>query len=399
MDKTPYWLAGDDVPSWPTSPFWTVPSAADLVVVGGGIVGLAAALWGARLGADTVVLEQDRLTWGATSRNIGVMLYGGQLDRADLLEHVCDTEQIAERPQTVGHLSLLDTEDYVTAVKQESAQRAETVELLGHAECEALLGTAISRRYLAGRWARSGMVVNPVRFAFGLAAAAARHGARLVVGQRVSRVRPERGGVAIDVGARTIGARAAIIAAASGAAMLLPGLAEVLFPREAHVWRTEATARTFAPGMALNFGDVYWRQLPDGTILLGGGSRLGWSASGSWRRSRSRITAFFRESFPQLPDVRPVAHWAGTMACTRDARPIIGAVPRMPGVWLATGFGGHGLPPALYASMLAVQAAMGTGPPPGLQATPYELARFAEFHSDGGASTRTIGSPRTVGSH
>jgi gamma-glutamylputrescine oxidase len=133
--------------------------------------------------------------------------------------------------------------------------------------------------------------------------------------------------------------------------------------------------------MALNFGDVYWRQLTDGTILLGGGRNLGWGAPGIGRgqRSCSRITAFFRESFPRLPEVRPVAHWAGTMACTPDGRPIIGAVPRMPGVWLAAGFGGHGLPPALYASMLVVRAALGLGGPPDPASAPYAPTRFPQL--------------------
>ena len=40
--------------------------------------------------------------------------------------------------------------------------------------------------------------------------------------------------------------------------------------------------------MAVNFGDVYWRQLPDGNILIGGADPAG-------------VGPFFPDAFPQLP--------------------------------------------------------------------------------------------------
>jgi glycine/D-amino acid oxidase-like deaminating enzyme len=360
-----------------------VPPDADIVIVGGGIVGLSAALWAARLGARTVVLEQDDFTVGATSRNIGVMLYGGLLDRAELLDDLCRDEHIAGRPSAVGHLSLLDSPRYVAAVEREARSPSGTVELLSLAQCETLLDTSIPGQYLAGRWARNGMVVDPVQFALGLAEAAARRGAQLFAGQKATRVSSGRGAVAIEAGGRTVRCRAVVIAAACGATELVPGLAAVLRSHTGHVWRTEPVPPSFGPAMAVNFGDIYWRQLTDGTILIGGGGALGWTEPGNWRCG-SPITAFFRESFPLLPEILPAGHWSGVMACTPDDQPMIGPLPRMLGVWLATGFGGHGLPPALYASKLVVHMALGVAAPVADGAAPWRYApeRFAQLSAE-----------------
>ncbi len=387
--EKPYWLTTAPPPQWQTTSPPVVPATADIVIVGGGIVGLSAALWAARIGASTVILEQQEFSCGATSRNIGVMLFGGgQLDRSDLLERVCAEEQITERPQIVGHISLIDSMKYVEIVEEESKARPDAVAILSHADCERLLGTRVDRRFIAGRWARGGMVVDPVRFACGIAAAAARRGANLVAGHKVLHVTSRRGAVITDLGATAIRSRAAIIAAAYGASELVPGLAEVLYPRSGHVWRAECPQGTFGPAMAVNFGDIYWRQLGDGTILLGGDDGPDWRSereppkepgTGPRRRRRSALTDFFLKSFPQLPEVRPVGRWTGTMTCTTDGRPIIGPVPWRPGIWLMTGFGGHGLPPALYAGMMCVRAALGVGLPAHSDFARYALTRFTQL--------------------
>ena len=50
--------------------------AADVAIVGGGITGVAAALWLARAGADVALLEGRRIAAGASGRNGGFLLSG-----------------------------------------------------------------------------------------------------------------------------------------------------------------------------------------------------------------------------------------------------------------------------------------------------------------------------------
>ena len=81
MDSTPY------APGFKTSPWWweaaeparrdaTLPDQAEVAIVGGGYAGLSAALTLARLGRKPVVLDAERIGWGASSRN-GGMVSGG----------------------------------------------------------------------------------------------------------------------------------------------------------------------------------------------------------------------------------------------------------------------------------------------------------------------------------
>jgi glycine/D-amino acid oxidase-like deaminating enzyme len=382
----PYWLTTPPPASWPVSSAPDLPATADVVIAGGGIIGLCAALWAARMGASTVLLEEGSLTCGATGRNIGVMLFGGPLDRADLLQQVCHEENLAERPRRTGHLSLLDSADLVQAVRAEQRIRPSHVELLSRARCEELLGTAISARYLAGRWAPHAMVVNPVLFARGIAAAAAGRGARFFAGQKVDEIRPSGSGPVVVAGEKAVRARAVVIAAAHGAAGLVPGLDSVLRSHRARVSRSTPAPAAFAPAMAVNFGDLYWRQVDDGTILLGGlaSADPGGSLAAPARqdgRPAAALTEFFRVSFPELPEMGLAGSWSGVMMRTPDGRPIISPVPGLADVWLMSGFDGHGLSPALMATMKGITAMLRNDGPSRQELIPYALTRFPAFGS------------------
>ena len=64
----PYWWEGAPRPPLPQGP---PPAAADVVIVGSGYTGLAAALPLARAGRSTVILEAEEVGWGCSTRNGG----------------------------------------------------------------------------------------------------------------------------------------------------------------------------------------------------------------------------------------------------------------------------------------------------------------------------------------
>src|SRR5262245_8321131 len=68
-DKTPvsYWLATAPLAIAPTE----LSAGADVVVVGGGLLGTATAYWLARAGADVTLIEAGSLAGGASGRNGG----------------------------------------------------------------------------------------------------------------------------------------------------------------------------------------------------------------------------------------------------------------------------------------------------------------------------------------
>ncbi|HEX6036383.1 NAD(P)/FAD-dependent oxidoreductase, partial [Longimicrobium sp.] len=81
-------------------------------------------------------------------------------------------------------------------------------------------------------------------------------------------------------------------------------------------------------------------------------------------------------AFPGIGRIQVARRWAGIMDATPDGRPLAGPWPDAPGLWVAAGFGGHGLPPALgVGRALAEAVAEGTRP---AELAALDPARFAE---------------------
>ena len=74
MQMTPFWTDQTRIP--PDLHPIELPGAADVVIVGSGVTGLNAALELAKAGISVVVLEQEQIGWGASSRNAGMMSAG-----------------------------------------------------------------------------------------------------------------------------------------------------------------------------------------------------------------------------------------------------------------------------------------------------------------------------------
>ena len=125
VDERVFWQAG--APEAPDRRGRELPDAVDVLVVGGGLMGLSAARRAAELGATVALVESERIGWGASTRNGGFChpgfkqplttlrrlhgveraeaLYRETIEAFDHVEHLCATSIDAdlERP---GHLVL-----------------------------------------------------------------------------------------------------------------------------------------------------------------------------------------------------------------------------------------------------------------------------------------------------
>jgi gamma-glutamylputrescine oxidase len=120
------------------------------------------------------------------------------------------------------------------------------------------------------------------------------------------------------------------------------------------------------------FATGYYRLLEDepsgGQRLLWGG-RIGLGATPT--DLVDRLLADLGEVYPELADV-PVAYgWAGQMGFARHKMPVV--APLEPGLWVTTGFAGHGLNTTTMAGELLAQALLDEGDEWRLLA-PFDLA-------------------------
>lgn len=79
-------------------------------------------------------------------------------------------------------------------------------------------------------------------------------------------------------------------------------------------------------------------------------------------------------AWPAFANAKIAQAWAGAMDITPDSQPVIGPVPTIPGLTLATGFSGHGFGTAPAAGQLAADIAMAATPI--VDPAPYRIERF-----------------------
>jgi len=113
--------------------------------------------------------------------------------------------------------------------------------------------------------------------------------------------------------------------------------------------------------------DNHYRVVGGDRLMLSGRATT-WSRNP--RRYVSALTADIEKTYPQLGDVEIDYAWAGTLGITVHRMPQIGELG--PGVWLASGFGGHGLNTTAMGGNLIVRGIV-DGDQTWRQFTPFEL--------------------------
>ena len=122
-------------------------------------------------------------------------------------------------------------------------------------------------------------------------------------------------------------------------------------------------------------GAVSDSDLADNHYRIVDGDRLMWSGRATtWRGNPRRylrsLTADIKKTYPQLGDVTVDYAWSGTLGNTIHRMPQIGELGAH--VWLASGFGGHGLNTTALAGNLIARAIV-EGDHTWRQFTPFEL--------------------------
>jgi FAD-dependent oxidoreductase domain-containing protein 1 len=347
---------------------------ADVVVIGGGVVGSAAA-WRLRLDGVTgrvVVVERDPTYTRASS----FLAMGGirqQFASAVCVQMVQHSVRLwqtfdermrtpAHTPKTWfrqrGYLFLADDATSAALGARADAQDAAGVvqRRLSVADIDALVpGLALDDI----RWGLFGPedgYANPREVLFGLRAAAAHAGAEYVRDEvtglsvqsgRVTGVRlANGGGIDAPVVVNAAGALSGRVAALAGLAVPVEPVRQLLFRCTLpEPWPTRFP-------MVIDPGGVHWRH--DDPVAPGDPDRITlaftkWDEPAGERfecddaRWEHEFYPALVRRMPALAEVADVHGWAGLYEMTPDHNPVIGAHPALAGLIFASGFSGHGL--------------------------------------------------------
>lgn len=344
----------------------TLPSTADVVVVGGGYCGLSAAAELARRDRSVAVLDAHDLGWGASSRNggmvlpelkagprtlerrhgaLGLRLHQFVEDAFDHVEALVTTESIDCAYERFGQLYVSHTDRsavHLQTLADELTSVGSAARVVRGDDLRAEIGSEL---FAAGLVVERSGGLHPARFHAGLVRLAASAGASLHPHTPATSLTQigDRWRVATPAGA--IDASEVLVATNAYAGSLVPGLARRVLPMGSFIIATEPLGDDLAaavlPTRRMVFNDRnllwYWRLDPEGRMVFGGRKRLG---SVALDEARDHLHRSMLEVHPQLADVRVERAWGGDVALTLDRLPHCG---RLEGLWYATGCNGSGV--------------------------------------------------------
>jgi len=384
---------------------------ADACVIGGGYAGISAALELAQRGYSVVLLEAQRIGWGASGRNGGQVIVGfgddnetieKQFSRQDarrawdvsveglqLLRERIERFSIAcdWRP---GYLSLSIRPRKSVALRHWmdhiAADYEYPLQWIGPEEIGDWLA---SRRFHSAVFDGTSGHLHPLKYCLGLAEAARAAGVRVHENSAAFHVaRGERPLVKTAQGE----CRCQFVVLAGNVYLgeygdeIAPEVAARIMPVGTYMIATEPMDRERADGLMrgrpaasdTNFVLDYFRLSADHRLLFGGAD----SYSGAAPRDLiARIRSSMLRVFPQLGDLAVQHAWGGFVDITMNQAPNFGRLGD--NIYYLQGFSGHGVALAGMAGKLVAEAIAG-------QAERFDLFARIRHHSfPGGALMRT----------
>jgi sarcosine oxidase subunit beta len=338
--------------------------SAEVVVIGGGVAGLSTARALVELGVtDVVVLERATVGSGGTGKSSGIVrCHYGIPSLAAMAWHALPV--LEQAGEILGAPSGYTNTGYLVGVGPQNlgALRANVamqrslgieVELMGHDEARRLWPAARLDDFAEFAYEPRGGYGDGHQTALAFAVAARRGGAQLRQHHGVAGIETtgdQVSGVRLSDGDR-IGAAHVVLAAGPWS----PALAGPL-GLDVPIRAQRAQILLVDPGQPLGplpvFSDLvslqYVRTEGTGALLLGDSdhSRPEWSDPDDYRERAGEedlaaLVPKFAHRFPGFEGAALSSSYAGCYDVTPDYNPIISATP-VDGLWLCTGFSGHG---------------------------------------------------------
>lgn len=374
-----------------------LPQRADVVIVGGGVIGCAAARELAS-DHDVVLVERGQLAAEASALAAGeITMTPSYTDHPEVASHANDffREYDGHGDFTYEERESIElVPDGRESVAQRRVERLQgegfDVEYLDPATVESRFPRfALDEDFVGGLRHGTTGFVDPYTFSTTLADDAEAHGAAIHTETAATEIRVEDGSVVgVETDAGTVRAPTVLVAVGWRTADFLDDITQL----PVRPYRTQCVV--LDPGEDLDDSfpmgwvpgeHVYFRPELNGDLLVGGWSFATDDPEGSSRQADEAFKQHVADLVPRfLRDVdgaRFVNGWAGVDGATPDTRPIIDAPDDAPhGLIVATGFHGRGVMTAPVAATLV--RSLVTGEATDLPKEPFTVDRFDDRSRD-----------------
>jgi gamma-glutamylputrescine oxidase len=362
------------VPYWLDQSKQNPPIEADIVIIGGGIMGVSLLYWLSKhKDIKVVLLEKNRLASAASGRNAGFLIAGlaehynrarehlgktkaKQIWQLSLDNHQLLREEIIEKNKVECEYQKCGS--YLLACSEvESKEIKETVELLNQDgfEVELINERKInqllkSQRFHSACFSPKDGALNPVKLIKGIGDIIKSHDNIFEEHEVMDLEMAKDSKVKIRTNQRTFLSQMVVLATNAYSRSLFGVFKDLVIPTRGQILATEPVKEKLFDQKIVyaDWGYEYFRQVLDGTILLGGFRQLysdveiGFSDE-TTSEIQEGLYKFLIEHFPQLDKIKITHRWAGVMGFSKDGLPLVGALPQAPFVICAVGFTGHGM--------------------------------------------------------
>lgn len=339
----------------------SLPKSAEVVIVGGGVVGCSIAYHLARRGTkDVVVLERETVGAGTTSKAAGGIRvqFPTEAEIRFSLESVRVFERFQEEfgvdpgYKKIGYLFLIsdpqDLKGYESRVAMQNRLGCD-VRIVKPADAKAIVPALFVDDLIAAVWGPHDAMAGPSEVTNGYARRARELGVRIAEGVDVLGITVENGRVAgVTTTDGAIATRVVVNAAGPAAARVgrLAGVALPVHPRRRHIFFTEPFPEIPGPvPLTTDRSNGFYFRKEMEQVLLSPGDVEDVGTDHEVTMDRTKIDETVEKAIHRLPildKARISGGWAGLRPLTPDDHAIIGWAPGVQGFFAACGFGGHG---------------------------------------------------------
>lgn len=348
-----------DVAAPTLRPEGPVKSKAKVVIIGGGIMGLALAWNLAERGeTDVVVLEKGYLCAGASGRNGGGIraqwgtptLIGLARRSIELMERFARDMGIHVWFRQGGYLFLAKSDAVVKKIERGAAlhnQHGVPTQILTPDAAREVVPELVMTGVKAAAWNPKDAVIFPWPFLWGYAQQAQKRGVQVetfttVQGfelgdGKIKKVITDRGDIECE----------RVVLASGAWSPEIAKLAGVHLPNEPHrheICSSEPLKPFLGPLVSVLDSGIYFSQSMRGEIVGGMGDpkEAAKLNLGSTARFLARYSQALTELLPQVGEVKVLRQWSGPYDVTPDNSPILGKTKHLENLLHMHGFVGHG---------------------------------------------------------